>query len=840
MRRPGPPKLPLGRPDRPNGSECAKLEELLKKRLRHDLRIKERPLNAAGGMRFKLKNPATGEIFDLGEEEIFLAMALGSCGSVEEVLASFHDRFGIELNEAGLGEFVALLDSFGILEDAAPGGSAGTAERAAGAGTFAGDQTDESANPGTKLRSPPPPQVGRRRINLVDPDRGFRLLARVFRPLRFALWLIVPAALLAAVAVLNEQTSFISSTRAIFGTINFLQHIVISLFTVNLLAKIVQGVAMAHSGLRVHQFGLRLALGVIPRFYTERAQIEKLEPRERMRCYAAPLITKLGLCAFAILFWAVTHKSGSGMAVPALVLGQIAFGSLLFTANPLWPADGYRWLAARFDMPELRQQAFRLLRLKLSGRRVPEGMGKSEGFALTAFGLSSFLYTIALVALLFMTAAISLERQHNGTGVVIALAIAAMFTTFVYASWKRRGLMRQTGATGFSPLATEPRAGDRGADLGPALPGDPGGRDLALRRRHLDQLIEPRRRQKTPRSRIRTFAFWTIALVVMAIVAVQPYRLEVGGDLVIQPTKRVEVRARTDGEILKVLVKEGDWVEKDQVLAVLSDWNEKRDVAVTSDELAKARATLQTLEAGAKPEEIKEAEQKIESARVEVEYAQKQRARTKTLLDKGISSRKQMDIDLNRHESARAKLAEAEAKLELVKSGARTSEIEAARAEVQRLEHLLDFRRAELERTRIRALQAGQIVTPRVALKLGAYLPVGGLFSELEDNRVARAEIEVPKADIEDVRVGAQVRIKAWSGNGGLIIGQVVSKSPKAEERPFGKIVRVTIEIPNADGRLRTSMTGYGKIQVGEQPVWKAFSRTLVRFFAIEMWSWLP
>ena len=41
-------------------------------------------------------------------------------------------------------------------------------------------------------------------------------------------------------------------------------------------------------------------------------------------------------------------------------------------------------------------------------------------------------------------------------------------------------------------------------------------------------------------------------------------------------------------------------------------------------------------------------------------------------------------------------------------------------------------------------------------------------------------------------------------------------------------------------GELRTGMTGYAKVGAGKMPVWKAFSLAMIRFFNVQVWSWVP
>jgi len=53
-------------------------------------------------------------------------------------------------------------------------------------------------------------------------------------------------------------------------------------------------------------------------------------------------------------------------------------------------------------------------------------------------------------------------------------------------------------------------------------------------------------------------------------------------------------------------------------------------------------------------------------------------------------------------------------------------------------------------------------------------------------------------------------------------------------------MVRVTSELENRNGTLKSGLTGYAKIEGEEMPAALAFTRVVVRFFQIEFWSWLP
>lgn len=331
-----------------------------------------------------------------------------------------------------------------------------------------------------------------------------------------------------------------------------------------------------------------------------------------------------------------------------------------------------------------------------------------------------------------------------------------------------------------------------------------------------------------------------LMLLALIGVALLPYPFDVGGEFVIQPLDRAEIRTRTDGEITELRVDEGDWVAAGQIMAVLSNWDEKRDIAVREADLARLQAELQSLIEGPTPAEIAVAEQRLATAQIGLEIASSNFERVERLFEAGTITRIQYDDTRGMFRLAEAGVAEAEANLDLVRAEATPAEIAAARAEIAKHEEDLAFARLKLEQTYVQAVVEGQVVSSMALVPIGTFLPEGGLFAELEDNRTVIAEIEVPETSIDEVGIGAEVELRAWSDTSESFFGTVKRLAPRAEEREFGRIVRVLVEVPNPDGRLAANMTGQGKIEAGIRPVWQVFTRIIVRFFEVELWSWLP
>ena len=101
-------------------------------------------------------------------------------------------------------------------------------------------------------------------------------------------------------------------------------------------------------------------------------------------------------------------------------------------------------------------------------------------------------------------------------------------------------------------------------------------------------------------------------------------------------------------------------------------------------------------------------------------------------------------------------------------------------------------------------------------------------------------EAEPYIANIHEIAVGAKARVKLWANPTEVFYGEVHSIAPRAEQTSEGMIVRVLSSFPNPDHVLLPEMMGEAKIECEGRIVLLAFSRQVVRFFTVEVWSWFP
>lgn len=268
-------------------------------------------------------------------------------------------------------------------------------------------------------------------VTLFNPAKFFNLLCELLLPLRFVTYLIWPLVILACVTGLQNWYEVQAHIDRIFLTLSFFQYLLISMLTANLLSKLMLGTAMAYYGVPPKQFGIRLLFGILPRFYVLKRPLKHLPFEQQRICHAAPLLTKLAMFALGMVMWAILRRTGTGAADLCLTLSVAGLATFLFTVNPLWPADGYNWLAARLRRPHLRRQSLRLTSMVLRGRRPPEGLRSGEATALFLYSVLSIAFSATIIFLVLQTIALALEAQLRGTGVAIFCVILAMFTIFM-------------------------------------------------------------------------------------------------------------------------------------------------------------------------------------------------------------------------------------------------------------------------------------------------------------------------------------------------------------------------------------------------------------------------
>jgi RND family efflux transporter MFP subunit len=146
----------------------------------------------------------------------------------------------------------------------------------------------------------------------------------------------------------------------------------------------------------------------------------------------------------------------------------------------------------------------------------------------------------------------------------------------------------------------------------------------------------------------------------------------------------------------------------------------------------------------------------------------------------------------------------------------------------------------KLERTRLRAPEAGFIMTPRLEERVGQLLPAGAEFAVLAGTSAVLVEVAVPEREASLLAAGQKVDVKVNSYPYRTFPGTVVHLGAAVREEGEERFVIAEARVENADGLLRPGMLGKAKVSTGTQRLLRALLRKPARWFWARLWPLLP
>lgn len=300
----------------------------------------------------------------------------------------------------------------------------------------------------------------------------------------------------------------------------------------------------------------------------------------------------------------------------------------------------------------------------------------------------------------------------------------------------------------------------------------------------------------------------------------------------------VRLATETGGRIVLLAVNEGDRVEPGALILKLDSREIELTIARVKAEQRIAEAQLRLLEAGARPEDIRQAEAQAQAARddvsavaAELAAAELDLRRFEALLQADAGSRKQRDDAASRRDvagrrtqAAESRVGAADAGAARLRAGARPQEIAAAQARVASAAAQVASAEEALGRTTLTA-PIGGVVTDRLA-EVGEVIAPRAPVVVITDLAHAWADVFVPEPVVPRLRLGQAATVFTDAGGSGMagIVGYI---SPKAEFTPRNvqtseersKLVyRVRISVDNKDGVLKQGMPVEAAIRLQAQP----------------------
>jgi HlyD family secretion protein len=274
----------------------------------------------------------------------------------------------------------------------------------------------------------------------------------------------------------------------------------------------------------------------------------------------------------------------------------------------------------------------------------------------------------------------------------------------------------------------------------------------------------------------------------------------------------INVNSKVTGRLAWIGVEKGDKVKEGQVLVRLEDEEFRASYEQAKGALDNARAYLEELEHGSRPEEIQETQHNLDEARATLVNDKLTLDRTKDLSSAGVVSRQTLDDAIAKFDSDQQRVNSLDKAFQLMKIGPRQEEIARARGSVGQAQGLADYAKSQLDATVIRApvtgtildrtAEKGELITAQFA-SAAAGGPQGSVVS-LADLNDLQVELDIAQSDF--ARLGPKqkgiVSVDAYPDR--KYNGEIAQISPEANRQKA--TVQVKVQVLNPDEYLRPEM----------------------------------
>lgn len=242
-------------------------------------------------------------------------------------------------------------------------------------------------------------------------------------------------------------------------------------------------------------------------------------------------------------------------------------------------------------------------------------------------------------------------------------------------------------------------------------------------------------------------------------------------------TEAVELQPELAGRVAEVLVCEGDWVEKGEVLVRIDARQQAQQVAICEANLCLAQANLDRLINGARDSERREALALLAVKKSRLDQERTTWTRIEKLRDQSAVSQQEADDQKSQVETLTAELEAAQARVDQLEAAAREDEVRAAEARVAAARAELELALIVLEKAELRAPCRGQILS--VDVEPGELVHVNHRPAiALADTSRLRVRAYIEELDAPRVHVGMPAEITADGLDGQTIEATVQSISP--------------------------------------------------------------
>lgn len=267
----------------------------------------------------------------------------------------------------------------------------------------------------------------------------------------------------------------------------------------------------------------------------------------------------------------------------------------------------------------------------------------------------------------------------------------------------------------------------------------------------------------------------------------------------------INVNSKVTGRLEWIGVEKGDKVKEGEVIVRLENQEFRASYDQAKGAVENARAYLEELQHGSRPEEIQEAQHNLDEARATLANDKTTLDRTRELAADGVVSKQQLDDATAKFQADQEKSDSLAKAFELARIGPRPEEITRAQGALAQAEGQLDYARSQLDATVIRApvtgtildrtAEKGELITAQFA-SAAAGGPQGSVVS-LADLNDLQVELDIAQADFARLFPGQKALVTTDVYPDKVYNGVIAQISPEANRQKATVQVKVQVLRPD-------------------------------------------
>lgn len=309
-----------------------------------------------------------------------------------------------------------------------------------------------------------------------------------------------------------------------------------------------------------------------------------------------------------------------------------------------------------------------------------------------------------------------------------------------------------------------------------------------------------------------------IVLLIILVVSVWYFKntfLNTGNEITATGTiesTSVNITSRLAGPVTGIYFSENEDVIKGDLIAE----QERNDLHAQRERdaltVTKAEMALTDLLSGAQFEEISSAQSAVNIASEKAKNVERDYLRVKSLYDEGGLSKVEYEKYQTQYEVSKNELESAKAKLNLIKSGARSAQIAMAETEIERSKAVLSASDAMLSDLKLYSPISGTVISKNY--EVGEYIQPGASIITVANLKDLWIKVYIPTDDLPKIKLGQKVTFTV-SGIDTIFNGTVESIADEGEFTPktiqtknerTNVVFQIKIKINSNQGILKPGM----------------------------------